>query len=476
MTMNPNFSPNTQAILLLTAPLIAGRSEPSPDLLTPGEYKRLARHLHQLSREPADLLSGGADDILRDTQPLFDSARLQRLLARGFALSQAIDRWQTRAIWVVSRADPDYPQRLRDRLKDDRPAVLYGCGDRTILDTGGLAVVGSREVDDALIEYTQGIGRLAAKSRKTLVSGGARGIDQAAMRGALEAGGKVSGVMADSLEKSAMNRDNRSLLMDGQLVLMSPYDPGAGFNVGNAMQRNKLIYALADAALVVNSDFEKGGTWAGAVEQLDKLRFVPIYVRSDGQTNKALAAMQRKGARPWSNPSDVDGFIDVLENPPATEVTTASQSQLTLAPARELDPAELVPSDAPVVIDQTSGESGAEASIVTPVASVSATPLETEHVEPKKETPAPLPVENPADALFTAAKQSILRVLESPKKAREIAEELRVTETQIKTWLGLLIDSGAIEKTKGSAYRVRTTDLIDLCGSGSTATQSGLKP
>jgi DNA processing protein len=63
--------------------------------------------------------------------------------------------------------------------------------------------------------------------------------------------------------------------MEGQLVLVSPYDPGAGFNVGNAMQRNKLIYALADAALVVNSDFEKGGTWTGAVEQLDKLKLVP---------------------------------------------------------------------------------------------------------------------------------------------------------------------------------------------------------
>ena len=36
------------------------------------------------------------------------------------------------------------------------------------------------------------------------------------------------------------------------------------------MQRNKLIYALADAALVVNSDYEKGGTWAGAVEQLER--------------------------------------------------------------------------------------------------------------------------------------------------------------------------------------------------------------
>lgn len=448
MTMNPNCSPNTQAILLLTAPLITGRCEPSADLLTLGEYKRLARHLHQLLREPADLLLGGDGDILQEMQPLFDSARLQRLLTRGFALSQAIDRWQTRAVWVVSRADPDYPQRLRQRLKDDRPAVLYGCGDRAILNTGGLAVVGSREVDDDLIEYTRRIGRLAATSRKTLVSGGARGIDKAAMLGALEAGGRVSGVMADSLEKAAMNRENRRFLMDGQLVLVSPYDPSAGFNVGNAMQRNKLIYALADAALVVNSDFEKGGTWAGAVEQLDKLRFVPIYVRSDGQTNKALTAMQGKGALPWSNPSDVNGFIAVLENPSAPEVRTAPQPQLAL----------------PVVIDQTIGELGA------------ATPLEPGYVEPKKESPAALPAENPADALLAAAKQSILRVLESPKQARGIAEELRVTEVQIKAWLGWLVDSGAIEKTKSAEYRQRTADLIDLCGSAHNATDPSFKP
>ena len=71
-----------------------------------------------------------------------------------------------------------------------------------------------------------------------------------------------------------MNREHRNLLLDGQLVLISPYDPSAGFNVGNAMQRNKLIYALADTSLVVSSDLNKGGTWAGAVEQLDKLKFV----------------------------------------------------------------------------------------------------------------------------------------------------------------------------------------------------------
>lgn len=255
----PTLSPNTQAILLLTAPLIAGRGTSSPDLLSPGEYKRLARHLRGIQSQPADLLSSGAAELIRACHTVIDDARLQRLLGRGFLLSQVIEHWQTRAIWVVSRADAQYPRRLKVRLREDAPAVLYGCGDIALLETGGLAVVGSRHVDDALIDYAMSVGRLSAKAGRTLVSGGARGIDQAAMRGALEAGGKVSGVLCDSLEKTAMNREHRNVLIDGQLVLISPYDPGAGFNIGHAMQRNKLIYALADASLVVSSDLNKGG-------------------------------------------------------------------------------------------------------------------------------------------------------------------------------------------------------------------------
>ena len=154
--MSLTLSPNTQAILLLTAPLIAGHGKDSPDLLTPGEYKRIARYLREMQRQPADLLSPDADELLRGCQPVIDESRLKRLLARGFLLSQAIERWQTRAIWVVSRADAEYPRRLKARLKNDTPPVLYGCGDAGILDTGGLAVVGSRHVDEALIDIHQG--------------------------------------------------------------------------------------------------------------------------------------------------------------------------------------------------------------------------------------------------------------------------------------------------------------------------------
>ena len=319
--MMPTLSPNTKAISLLTAPLIAGRGTSSSELLTPGEYKRLARHLREIQRQPADLVSPEAADLLRACQPVIDESRLQRLLGRGFLLSQVIERWQTRAIWVVSRADAEYPRRLKARLREDAPAVIYGCGDIGLLENGGLAVVGSRHVDDSLIDYTMAVGRLAARAGRTLVSGGAKGIDQAAMRGALEAGGKVSGVLADSLEKTTMNREHRNLLLDGQLVLISPYDPSARFNVGNAMQRNKLIYGLADASLVVSSDLNKGGTWAGAIEQLDKLKFVPVYVRSTDGSSPGLDALRSKGALPWPNP-------------PQTRLSPSHGTSSTATPAR----------------------------------------------------------------------------------------------------------------------------------------------
>ena len=319
--MTPTLSPNTQAILLLTAPLIAGRGTSSSELLTPGEYKRLARHLLEIQRQPADLVSPDASHLLRACQPVIEEARMQRLLGRGFLLSQVIEHWQARAIWVVSRADAEYPRRLKSRLREDAPAVLYGCGDIGLLGSGGLAVVGSRHVDESLINYTMNVGRLAAQSGRMIVSGGAKGLDQAAMRGALEARGKVTGILADSLEKTTMNREHRNLILDGQLVLISPYDPSAGFNVGHAMQRNKLIYALSDASLIVSSDLNKGGTWAGAVEQLDKLKFVPVYVRSTGTSSAGLDALRRKGAQPWSNPQDADAFesLFLVDTPRPTQ-------------------------------------------------------------------------------------------------------------------------------------------------------------
>ena len=191
------------------------------------------------------------------------------------------------------------------------------------MDQGGLAVVGSRNVDDGNLLYTEDIAALVARSECSLISGGARGVDQAAMRGALEAGGSVLGVLANDLQRAAMRPEHRDVLLDGRLTLISPMTPAAGFNVGR-MRRNKMIYAMADAALVVSSDFQQGGTWAGAVEQLDKFRLAPVYVR--GATGKAFESLIAKGARPWPGPESPEALRETLAPHPTPQEPSAQAS------------------------------------------------------------------------------------------------------------------------------------------------------
>jgi DNA processing protein len=412
--MSMALSPNTQAILLLTAPLIVGHNESSADLLTPVEYKKLARFLRERQQQPADLLAPEPQTLVLACQQFVESNRFRRLLARGFLLSQAIERWQTRAIWVMSSADAEYPKRLKTCLKDDAPPVLYGCGEAIILDTGGLAVVGSRYIDDTLVTYTEDVGRLAAKARSTIVSGGARGVDQASMRGALEAGGKVIGVLADSLERAALTREHRNFVLDEQLVLVSPYDPMAGFNVGHAMQRNKLIYALADSALIVSSDYEKGGTWAGAVEQLEKLRLIPVYIRSKGIVGKGLDALRRKGARLWPNPETPEALAELLIGEPGLSKAIPHQAELYTSVCEASKsvygtPQSLLPVDDPY-----------------PLLSVKT-------------------FLTPADELFAKVRE-LLSKMKTPKTDAEVAVELNVSKTQATTWLQRLVKEGVLEK------------------------------
>ena len=424
--MNQTLSLNTKAILLLTAPLIIGRGkdkEPA-DLFTRTEYTKLALYLQERGGQPADLLGSDAGQILRDCKYILDQDRTKRLLARGFLLSQAVERWQTRAIWVMSRADDGYPQKLKARLKKDSPSLLYGCGDRKILNTGGLAVVGSRNVNDSLVEYTQGVGRLAAKARRTVVSGAARGIDQAAMYSALDAGGKVTGVLADSLERTVMKRENRDRLLEGRLVLISPYDPNAGFNAGHAMQRNKVIYALADVALVVNAEINKGGTWAGATEQLEKLHLVPVYVRSTGEVPKSLEALKNMGAMPWPNPVDGDDLDAVFQ--PAASKTPIPPAQTNLSFDDQRGP----------------GKPGLQAG-VTPELQI-----------------ADDPTFSPTEELYQTIRSLIIHILVKPKKAVEIATELNVTKRQAEEWLKRLVEEDVLERrVRPVKYVVRRDNL-----------------
>ena len=448
--MIQTLSPDTQAILLLTAPLLAGRARPSSDLLSPGGYKRLARRLREIQRRPADLVASDSGDVLRECNAVIPSDRLERLLSRGFLLTQAVERWQSRAIWVMSRADAEYPRQLKDRLRDDAPALLYGCGDHMLVGRGGLAVVGSRNADDWLLEYSARLGRLAAGAGLAVVSGGAKGVDLAAMRGALLAGGVAVGVLADSLEKAAMNRDNRASLMDGRLVLCSPHDPGAGFNVGNAMQRNKVIYALSDAALVANADLGKGGTWSGAVEQLEKLRLVPIYVRSAGSRSAGLDGLRAKGGLPWPESLEPEGLRSFLRTDGPRHGLAADPSLFddSVGSVGDGDTTRGLPAEAMEV--RETAESAYGESIETTV-------------ESRPDGSVDSAVDSgigPAETLFAAAREAIMALLSLPMKDNDVAEALGIQPVQARAWLQRLLEEGVIERKTRPAGYVRKQHVL----------------
>jgi predicted Rossmann fold nucleotide-binding protein DprA/Smf involved in DNA uptake len=284
----------TQAVLLLTAYLAKPtRGEPRP--LAPMEWGRFARWLKEqgiapemlLRDDPARLLAGWADRSVT-------LERIHALLNRAGALGLAVEKWQRAGLWMLIRADADYPSRLKKHLQADSPPVLFGCGNRRLLDRGGIAVVGSRHASPEDLAFTTRLGAEAAVQGLSVISGGARGVDETAMLGALAREGTAVGILADSLLRAATSARFRPSLLNGNLALISPFNPEAGFEVGNAMARNKYIYCLADAAIVIAADREQGGTWHGAVENL-KHGWTPLWVKPHPDPASGNAELIRRG-------------------------------------------------------------------------------------------------------------------------------------------------------------------------------------
>lgn len=302
----------TEAALLLTAPLKLKKSDKEVERLTPSKFRKLEEALRAGDAQPADLLGPDSAELLRLGEQALDGFSLEPLLNRGFRLASAVEQWEARSIRVYSPSDPEYPELLKQQPGVAAPPILYCCGALPLPDGPGLAIVGSRSANEQDLAFTAAAAALTANAGCTVVSGGARGIDRAAMDAALDAGGKVIGVLADNLQDSALSGGYRDALATRRLTLLSEVDPLAGFNVGNAMARNRLIYALASAALVVVAELKKGGTWEGAIYHLNKKGRNPIYVRRPGTSDRGLSALVENGARIWSDPAGPDELRALL--------------------------------------------------------------------------------------------------------------------------------------------------------------------
>ena len=293
---------NASAIVTLCSRMCVGEGV-AP--LEPKEWSALAKLLMDHQLQPGDLFAFSEADMKERLQLAEDQAqRLLRLIDRSASLSFEISQYENMGISVITRADEQYPKRLKKVLGNQCPPLFYYAGELELLNRPTVGYAGSRTVDDADEDFTRQTVRKTVQQGYGVVSGGAKGVDSIAEEEALFCGSTAVAYLADSLMRKMRSGAVVRAVQDGKLVLLSVVKPDAGFQAGIAMMRNRYIYAQSSATVIVRADLNKGGTWSGATENL-KNGWCPEFCW-DQEHYPGNRALIQKGAHPVDEHWDGD--------------------------------------------------------------------------------------------------------------------------------------------------------------------------
>lgn len=261
------YSDNEMCTILLSS-YIGMKEDSDVRPLTLGEWHQFIEVLIANNLEPRIVFS---DEIMLLKDLCYDALfieRVKRLVERGASVAFELDEYAKRGIDVTTFMSKDYPVLLRRELKNKKPPVLFYSGDISLANKMGIGVVGSRKITDEGMKFTKRLVEKAVNEKLITYSGGAQGVDITSQTVALNYGGAVVAYIADALIEKIKKKDIVKNVSEGKLLLLSDLKPDVSFSAGRAMNRNKYIYASAMGTFVVESDYNKGGTWAGATEAI----------------------------------------------------------------------------------------------------------------------------------------------------------------------------------------------------------------
>jgi predicted Rossmann fold nucleotide-binding protein DprA/Smf involved in DNA uptake len=144
--------------------------------------------------------------------------RLQQLLNRAGQAGIEIEQLASKGIFITTRAESTYPERLKLVLKKFAPPVLHYSGNLALLASKAVAIVGSRDIDEAAVDFTCKLASKAVDSGMHVVSGGAKGVDTLSQETALKAGGKVISVLSDGLSNKLRSIEVREAVIQSKLL------------------------------------------------------------------------------------------------------------------------------------------------------------------------------------------------------------------------------------------------------------------
>ncbi len=199
-------------------------------------------------------------------------------------------------IFIITMADALYPDRLRNIYQP--PLLLYGKGAMPLFDEeAAVAVVGTRSCTPYGIKCAEKLGYELTQQGGMVVSGMAKGVDGAAMRGALRFGGFTCGVLGGGVDV-VYPAENRRLYEDiaATGVLLSEYPPQTLPEAWHFPVRNRIISGLSVAAVVVEAPVKSGAliTAENAMEQGRDVFAIPGPV--DAPNSAGCHRLIREGA------------------------------------------------------------------------------------------------------------------------------------------------------------------------------------
>ena len=263
---------------------------------------------------------------------------------------------------LLTWSDVDYPALLREI--PDPPLVLYISGDRALLSSPQIAIVGSRNPTPMGRENAQAFARSLASAGLVVTSGMALGVDGAAHRGALDAGGKTIAVAGTGLDRvyPARHRDlAHEIVKQGALV--SEFPLGTPPLPENFPVRNRIISGLSLGTLVVEAALKSGSliTARMANEQGREVFAIPGSIHAPQA--RGCHALIRQGAKL------VETAQDIIEELGPLAGVVQQRAQQSASPTMEMDATtaallEHVGHD-PVTIDALIERSGLTADVVS---------------------------------------------------------------------------------------------------------------
>ena len=249
-----------------------------------------------------------AEDIDAIRSRVDPDSEMERLLQRG--------------IRPIHLRSEEYPQQLAE--SSDAPAVIYVCGDMLPADNNSVAIVGTRNATEYGEHMASLLSRELASYGITIISGLAIGIDTAAHRAALQAGGRTIAVLAGGLDSVYPQRNRglaRQIVEDGYLV--SEYQLGVRSKREHFPRRNRIISGLSRGVIVVEAAKKSGATWTvkWALEQNREVFAVPGNATS--KQSEGTNWLIQQGAKLTTCAEDVlqelSAFFGHLERDPKTQ-------------------------------------------------------------------------------------------------------------------------------------------------------------